>query len=179
MTFLYRLPVEEKSLKKCLLWNSFCITCHFLITLWLFGAIKWVFSMMELSISWFSILTLHLSRCSFILVIFFVFFHYLYGTGFLRIKINSAFIGAPLFLGYHFVFFILLLLFALFYASHSYEADTIAAMFIAILICVTMYPLSVHCAMVLLQAGPKEIMSSIDKCLKEVIFYCYGILWMI
>ena len=60
-------------------------------------------------------------------------------------------------------------MFASFYASHSYEADTIAAMFIAILICVTMYPLSVHCAMVLLQAGPKEIMSSIDKCLKEEI----------
>ena len=115
MTFLYRLPVEEKSLKKCLLWNSFCMTCHFLITSWLFGAIKRVFSMMELSVSWFGILTLHLSRCSFILVIFFVFFHCLYDTGFLRIKINSALIGAPLFLGYHFVFFILLTHYCLLY----------------------------------------------------------------
>lgn len=51
--------------------------------------------------------------------------------------------------------------------SKAYEADTIAAMFIAVLICVTMYPLSAHCALILLQATPQEVSTSIDKCLKE------------
>lgn len=50
----------------------------------------------------------------------------------------------------------------------AYEADTISAMFIAVAICVTMYPLSYHCALILMNATPKELITSIDKCLKEV-----------
>ncbi|XP_013789857.1 zinc transporter 6-like isoform X2 [Limulus polyphemus] len=46
-------------------------------------------------------------------------------------------------------------------------ADTIAAIFIAMMVCVTMFPMSVYSGRILLQTTPSYIIGQLDKCLRE------------
>lgn len=47
------------------------------------------------------------------------------------------------------------------------HADTVTAVFLAIMCCATMLPVSVHCACVLLQTTPGHLLGQLDKCLRE------------
>jgi len=48
-----------------------------------------------------------------------------------------------------------------------YTADTISALFIAILVWITMFPMCMYAGLILLQTTPSHIMSQLDKCLRE------------
>ncbi|XP_064484182.1 zinc transporter 6-like isoform X2 [Ornithodoros turicata] len=51
------------------------------------------------------------------------------------------------------------------YQYHT--ADTSAAVTIALMICITMYPMTIYCAKILLQTAPPHVIGQLDKCLRE------------